>query len=334
MQKFKNKKISYFFGVVLLTTFFLVLQPFSKQIAYCAYPLEFTLSSGDYIEGTWTNKNVEIKVENFTYQENYLFEYRLNENEVWTAFENSFEINKEGEFLVEVRATSEDLIYQKTMNVKIDKTPPTNIIVFLSTEEYTKENVILTVIGEDDLSGISIYNSYRIKDYPWQSSNQFEIQSNTKFEIGDIQVRDQAGNVAHYLSVLEIKNIDKNPPLFRLEANTIKPKSSDIVKIIIENAISGVKKVYVQKVGSNEIIDITSTYQNGFKITKNGEYIFTVVNNLDVSNSVGIIYNNINQNLISIIVSILSAIIVGVLILISHQIKFNKKKKRWNKRFF
>ncbi|MGE5456587.1 MAG: hypothetical protein ACM3O4_05770, partial [Ignavibacteriales bacterium] len=100
---------------------------------------------------------------------------------------------------------------------KIDKLPATITNVTGNPIDWTKEDVTLTVMANDDQSGLQI-NAYSFDNgNTWQSENTSVFNENTSV---NIKVRDVAGNVTSW-EVINITKIDKSAPVITVDPTTI-----------------------------------------------------------------------------------------------------------------
>ena len=97
-----------------------------------------------------------------------------------------------------------------------DKTPPSINVNGIS-NEWTNQNVVLTINATDTESGLQ-ENCYSFDGgSSWQKGNTKEYDKNQNAIV--IKVRDEAGNIATY-NTLNITNIDRTPPVLDLDVNT------------------------------------------------------------------------------------------------------------------
>lgn len=290
--------------------------------------LFFTLNTHGYQSGTWTNENVIVDIV-YNGSDDVTYEYSLNQIG-WQTFNGHIEFDTEGNYFVYFRLISLSVSNSQNINIRLDKTLPVFDMVAVSTFLPTSQDVVITVIASDLLSGGITYK-FGLND--WQELNTRNIIANNIFYVGDILIRDRAGNISAYDEIISITNIDKTEPYFTLVANTQNPVRKDTVMFEVTNILSGIKSFTVQ-LPSGEIADITNTYENGFEVTKNGEYIFTLQSNSGLIKSVYINYNNITGiittfELLLIICSSFVLIVLSILLtpVIIKKIKLKNKKK-------
>jgi hypothetical protein len=174
----------------------------------------------------WTNSNVNVKVnasdalagvKNVTYTTNE------TTPQVGTVAissgEGNITLNNEGQYLLTVTANdNSDNEVTQTANIKIDKTVPTITAVTPNTSDWTSNDVTLTVNANDGLSGLAAYSFDG--GSTWQAQNTKTFADNTSNI--EVKVKDAAGNVAAYGSIINITNIDKTAPNTAVIANSDK----------------------------------------------------------------------------------------------------------------
>lgn len=198
----------------------------------------------------------------------------------------------------------------------------------------TSEDVVITIVASDGLSNVV---GYKFGNSNWQELNTYNVATNTLFEIGSILIKDGAGNVTAYNQIIDITNIDKQEPIFNLITNTTSTIRKDTIVFQLPEILSGID-TFIATMPNGETVDITNSYQNGFVVTQNGEYVFTLKSNSGLTSSVLVIYNNISGNITNFELLIIICVIILIIsysILfapkIINQIKLNNKKNNYNK---
>lgn len=150
---------------------------------------------------------------------------------------------------------------ERTITVKIDKTPPTLDIDYNTF--FTSENLPISITASDTLSGfkrIHLPNS----NYSSQSSITYTVTENNSYIF---KSEDVAGNIT--TKVININNIDKIPPILNYKVLYSDDKSYAILNVTAEDNGSGLK----------EFKDYQNNTANGnnylVNINKNGNYMFT-----------------------------------------------------------
>ena len=123
----------------------------------------------------------------------------------------------------------------------------------------------------------------------WSSSNKKVYNENAEIQA---MVRYDNLNVSDKVTQ-KITNIDNSDPTISVTGNTSSCKP-DIVTFSINAGISGIAKVEVQK-NNGGWTDITKTYEQGYKVTQNGTYMFRVTSGTGATASQAIIYSNIDN---------------------------------------
>ena len=88
--------------------------------------------------------------------------------------------------------------------------------------------------------------------------------------------------------------IDKTEPTISVSGNTTGYRQSDTVTVTPNAGVSGIASVTVSKDGG-EAQDITASYANGYTVTSNGTYTFTVTNGAGVTATDSITYDKLDQ---------------------------------------
>lgn len=296
---------------------------FLPKIAF-ANDLIFSLNTNGYESGTWTNQDVTVTIEYSGDTSGIIFEYSISGEINFTEFDGTQSFSEEGSYYVYFRIRDGVLTSNnQSVFVRIDKTAPVISGVVQSEYELTNQNIELIILATDIIADIEnsipvsgVYE-YKIKNSNWQNSHIFIILKNIDFEIGDILVRDRAGNVSFYNETYQITNVFKNPPEFTIEAETSSAARNQL--IMLENVVveSGIESVKVT-LPNGEIVDITNTYEEGFLIEENGTYIFTIKSNAGLEKSLSLRIKNIRHpiqdifSLFATAIFISSSIILGI----------------------
>jgi hypothetical protein len=256
-----------------------------------AEDLSFTLNTNGYESGTWSAQEVTVDIE-YWGQTEVEYEISVADQNSWRkidgptyVFEHGF--NNNVWFRLITSKPSYSLM--QMLNIKVDTQAPEIELVMLSNVMPTNQDIVLTILAKDNDSGVV---EYKLGSSQWQTQNFFVISSNQTFDIGDIRVRDRAGNESVYNQQVKITNIDKTPPAFNVVAQTNQTASSALITIDVHTAYSGVKQVLITTPNGKQQ-DITQTYQNGFLAKKNGEYRITVISVAGNQSSKIIVFSNL-----------------------------------------
>lgn len=149
-------------------------------------------------------------------------EYRIDGG-AWTAYTDSFEVTQN----CTIEARSADAVGNmnsgttKAIN-NIDKTPPTDPVITLSTEEPTNVDVNVSIT----YSGDSEVKEYRIDSSSWQEyTAPFAVSGNCTI---DARSADSAGNMNAGVTKA-ITNINKTLPVITIEAYDTMPTNKNII---------------------------------------------------------------------------------------------------------
>ena len=324
------KKRNLWFYLLAISCFTLCLFLFAPPVA-AAEDLTFTLNTSGYESGTWSNQDITVEMV-YSGQDEVAYQYSLDE-ENWQAFNGTMVFDVQGIYTVYFRlATDLSVSIHQFINIKLDKTKPEIEFVLKSSFFPTKDDVLLTVIASDDRSNVTFY---KFANHDWQELNVFSVISNRTFSAGEILIKDGAGNIAAYDEEVVVDNIDKQEPLFRVISSTEKMIRKDHITFQISVPVSGLQSFLVT-LPNGDLVDITETYENGFEVLQNGEYIFTVTSNSGLSTSVLVDYENIQGFLSNFELFILICVFIIMLVftaLIFPMIIKNKKNKNNNKKF-
>lgn len=168
--------------------------------------------------------------------------------------------------------------------------------------DWTKEDVTLTVSGSSALSGIAKYQVSTDNGTSWTDmtmtngtasltvSDSSASADGTTYIFRAVSNSGVDGNTSAPITV----KIDKTAPTLTLSGNTDDYLQSDTVTVSVNAGFSGVAKVEVSK-GGGEAQDITQSYADGYAVTENGTYTFTVTNGAGVTATSNIAYDKLDQ---------------------------------------
>ena len=184
---------------------------------------EFVYVKGNIEFGNinWANKQASVGVTNNTeYQMEYKVILKGEEIELeggWQKAENKTETVgnlKDGDLIIARLTDGINTTAYASLPIE-DNVLPT-IEVEGQSEEWTNKDVILTVIAQDNESGLQ-ENAYSFDGgNTWQADNTKTYNQNTAGIV--IKVRDEAGNEATYQTI-NISNIDKEGPILDVETD-------------------------------------------------------------------------------------------------------------------
>lgn len=173
----------------------------------------------------------------------------------------------EGLYDENIELSSNQIKYSVLASQKliVDGTAPT-LKITPNINSYTKDNIILTVEAEDELTGldyIKLPNGTIIKD------SIFELEA-TKNGDYEFEAVDLVGNVSK--QTISISNIDTEAPTLKVTPNTTDyTKNNVLLTVEAEDILAGLDYI---KLPNGDIIN-ESTFE--FEVTKNGDYEFEAV---------------------------------------------------------
>lgn len=181
--------------------------------------------------------------------------------------------------------------------------------------EWTNEDVTITVSGVTADSGIARYQYSTDGGESWEDMTPGKIMEATATapaNVDDAQLTVSAESVSadgtsyifRAVSNSEMEGmpsspitvrIDKTEPTIEVFGNTTeKYLQSDTVDIEAAAGLSGITKVTVSK-DRGETVDITESCRNGYEVTENGTYTFTVTSGTGMTDTDSITYANIDS---------------------------------------
>ncbi|MCQ2379717.1 MAG: hypothetical protein MJ025_02175 [Victivallaceae bacterium] len=218
---------------------------------------------------SWTNKNVTVSA---VFADNLsgiaTKEYRINDGS-WTTYTTGITMSANG--TVSFRATDKAGNATESSHVvgNIDKIAPT-ITITPSTTSWTNQDVTVSAVFADDLSGIKS-QEYRINGGKWTTYESGVVMTAN----GTVSFRatDKAGN--EKTSVYEVKNIDKVAPTITITPSTTSWTNQDVtVSAVFADKLSGIKS---QEYRIND--GAWTTYATGITMSANGTVSFRATDN-------------------------------------------------------
>ena len=206
-------------------------------------PEELVIKTGndfaqDYEVGTWTNKDTKLS---FVVPEGSIYESVEGSSIEIASTNQETVINQSGVAYVKVTTTDgTNTVQSGAYVIKVDKDLPTIDKVEISNTEWTKEPVIISVKGADDITSGLAEEAYSFDEgESWQEENYKEYTENAK-DI-EVWVKDVAGNI-YKSEKISIENIDNTPPTVT-KPNVSITRTSITVENRQEDTGSGIAEV-------------------------------------------------------------------------------------------
>lgn len=206
-----------------------------------------------------------------------------------------YNIDENGVYWVSTESLGGNVTTEKVIVENIDTESP-KLNLNQSTIEWTNEDVTITVDSIDNIgiSHIILPNNQKVYD----SSYDYVVNSNGTYEFS---VVDLAGNITK--ESIEIKNIDKNPPIIA-NYDDLVTVTHQIITLDL-SAIETLSEIYKVTLPNEEEIIEPSENIIEYEVEYNDTYTFTIINK--AGNSVNIdvevdalrdkpIDNNTNNN--------------------------------------
>lgn len=209
----------------------------------------------EYVEGTWVNKDVIIRLQNVVTGLQGLTYFVIDEAAVRTdliadeggvAAFKAEEGNKEYTLFIEnsIGALSEAI----TIKTMVDKTLPV-IEPFVTPTGWVKGEQIIAPVASDDLSGLPTEGAYSFDGgYTWVNENGITIELS---QVIEYRVRDNAGNISETRIIME--KLDNEAPAlieYETDQNTVSLKkdvvitSADLLQKGVVGGV-GIDKMYL-----------------------------------------------------------------------------------------
>lgn len=250
-----------------------------------AYADEVKLTS-NVESGTWTNESVVIEFVGPVEKSYYSFD-----NLSWSPMANNsvtFEEEMEATVFFKALDQSDNLLLQTSFEVKIDKTPPSEMMIFGVPTTYTTQDVEI-IVTANGATEYSFFNG------DFTAQNKVIITQNIVFEVGDIKARDNAGNMVCNSYPIVIDKIDKQTPKFYVLTNTSSKRKRELVTFELDPIISGIKSFYYTL--NDQKVDISVEYKKGIYLSENGVYEFVLVSNVGKTYKVSVEFNNLGRTI-------------------------------------
>ncbi len=197
------------------------------------------LTSPEYLDGSWTDKNIIVSAinatDNMTLAADLIYQYSLDGSNYQSG--NRIELDSDGIHMVYFKVTDasgQSVVVTKT--VSIDQTNPTTPLITMQSGgvayqagTWATDNVTVTLSGATDAtSGIAKYQ-YQIDGGEWLDGTIYTFTKSGKYSLA-VRSIDQAGNISAIDSV--IINVDLEAP----EAFAITASSTTIGTIDLQAA--------------------------------------------------------------------------------------------------
>lgn len=212
----------------------------------------------------WTSRHATIQVSGIE-DEGQGFDYMVLPDGTISKEPNiSFVVTENGSYSFKLYDKAGNM-QEYVMDVKsIDKTPAT-IEVGSSTDEWTNQDVELTVVAKDEGSGVAHI------ELPTGEKIEGDTANLTVSENGEVVFKavDKAGNESEYR--YEVNNIDREAATATVEADVTSPTQGNVViSLQAEDAGSGVKSI---ELPDGTVVDSDMAT---FTAEENGTYTFVV----------------------------------------------------------
>ena len=199
-------------------------------------------------------------------------------------------ITTEGETVYSYKVhDSRNMITEKTITAKIDKTKPTINVANIPTT-YTKEDVILNIDFSDSLSGIKevlLPNGRISGDGKKEISIEYPVSENGQLTF---VVTDMAGNST--TKVVNTDKIDKINPTITYTKEVAANKLSGFINISLSDNLSDID--YLVLPDNTKVYNV-SNYK--YPIKSNGNYYFLVYDKAGNKNFVNVSVNELLTNI-------------------------------------
>ena len=267
--------------------------------------VEITASDDSY-EHTGYTDDKAVKIEYLIHEGDGLSISDL-ETQAFTEYTGEFSIRPDKKFVIYVRLTdhADNVTYLSSNGIVLDSTAataPTVTTNGYTSGNWTDEDVTITVSGSLALSGIDKYQVSTDNGASWTDmtmtdgtasltvSENSTSADGTTYIFRAVSKSGVNGNTSAPITV----KIDKTEPTLTLSGNKDDYLQSDTVTVSASAGISGIAKVEVSKDGG-EAQDITDSYANGYTVTENGTYTFTVTNGAGVTDTDSITYTKLDR---------------------------------------
>ena len=242
---------------------------------------EFTYQQGNIVFSSirWTNKIASVDLTNHT--ENQM-QYKVIPKGEAINFEGTWETATTQTITIGNLKTGDTIIARIFDGTNVagyataqitDTTPPT-VNVTGNSDEWTKEDITLTVTAQDTESGLAEQCYSFDGGATWQAENTKVYTENTAGIV--IKVRDEAGNIATY-NTINITKIDKKGPVVNVETEAT---SNKLMVTITSSSDEGIG------------METTPTYT--YYLTTNGDELETMTG--EPSTELTKTYTELKQN--------------------------------------
>lgn len=234
---------------------------------------EFSYQTGNisFSSIRWANKEASIDLTNNT---NFQMQYKTILKGQEYDFEEGFE-TADAKTITIGKLKSGDTVIARLFDgtntagyatAPISDTTPPTVTVTGNSEQWTKENITLTVNAQDTESGLQAECYSFDGGTTWQAENTKVYEENTAGIV--IKVRDEAGNVATY-NTISITKIDKKGPFVNVDTEAT---SNKITVTITSSTDEGIgmetTPTYTYYLTSNSAELETMTGERSTELTK------------------------------------------------------------------
>ena len=233
----------------------------------------------------WTNENIEIEIY-ATDNESGVMSVTVNgKEEALTNGKANVVITKNGDYEVTAVDTAGNMRREIIKINKIDKTLPKIEAIYNNSNTWTKDNIVLNIITQDNESGIADVTINGKEIQLTNGKSNIELTENGAYIL---KATDNAGNTLD--KVITLNNIDKDAPLIdSINKNTEQLTKSVIITVNASDEKSGIKEYSYDN-------GLTWQNENTYTVTENGTYIIQVKDNVGNTSKENILISNINEN--------------------------------------
>ena len=216
----------------------------------------------------------------------------VNGTDITSTYNDGYEITANGTYIFTVTNGAGAKATETITYGNIGKARPAVEIDSRDYEdgEWTDSDVTLSAADTEAETSATSELKYKVDNGEWQDyAGEITVSKNT----------DQDGAVYTFKAISDkgvesdevsiTVRIDKTEPQITVSGDTESYLQSDVIGLDITTGPSGIAKVEVNRK------DITSTYKDGYTVTENGEYTFTVTNGIGTQASDTITYQNIDR---------------------------------------
>ena len=215
----------------------------------------------------------------------------VNGEDITSTYESGYTVTENGEYVFTVTDGTGKQDTAAITYDKIDRVKPQVKINSGGYEEGTWSSSDLTLTLENKMPNLgSTTYKYKVDSGQWQDcSKSVTISANTDADGAVYTFKAISASGVESDEVSITVKVDKTEPQIVASGDTDSYLQSDVIHLDITAGLSGTAKVEV----NGE--DITSTYTEGYTVTENGTYTFTVTNGAGAKATYTIEYKNIDN---------------------------------------